>query len=130
MYKLRYVLFFSYLTFTIGSHADNCVPYNCAEENPSHCSMTIYAPKGHKVKITEATAKNGSAWQQEKIAELLDIGKIYTVERTIVDRSSTAVILSEVKDIRFNSVNFVDVCVLPENIKESHPDWIRYNAKK
>lgn len=71
--------------------------------------MDIYAKKGHKVKVTKETANNGLKSCKEMVADYLTIGKIYTVEQTIVHSSSTDVELVEIPDIYFNSVCFVDV---------------------
>lgn len=66
--------------------------------------MDIYAPKGTKVKCTTLSA--GYEIEQFKTKQYLEIGKEYTVEKTIVDRYRTEVYLQEFPDISFNSVFF------------------------
>ncbi len=113
-----------------GAAADTnhstCVPFVCQEQNPSRCTMDIYALEGHKIHVTEASAKNGYAYQQQLVAQYLVIGKVYTVERTFVSSSSTSVLLKEFPKTSFNSVNLVDVCVQSANDRKKHPDWDRY----
>lgn len=109
--------------------ADTCEPYVCEKKNPSHCSMDIYAPEGHRVKVVTATLGNGQEWQRKLVNKHLKLNKEYTIQRTHVSSSSTNVFLKEVEGIMFNSVNFVDVCILSESIKQEHPDWIRYQRR-
>lgn len=87
--------------------------------------MNIYAAKGYKVIVTEKSAKNGYKYDSEKVAEKLEIGRIYTVDHTIVHQSSTDVYLNEV-DGRFNSVNFEEVEPQSEEVTEEHRDLQRY----
>ena len=71
--------------------------------------MNIYAGRGHKVMVTEETAKYGYNYHKEMVKENLEIGKEYTVSYIEVSDSSTRVYLKEAPDHAFNSVNFVDV---------------------
>lgn len=70
--------------------------------------MNIHAEKGHRVKVTEITKNNGREDDKEKVKNILEIDKPYTVDRTIVHQSSTDVYLVGFPDICFNSVNFSD----------------------
>jgi hypothetical protein len=68
--------------------------------------MNIYAAKGARVVFSNPTA--GYPADQKHAREYLEVGKIYTVEQTIVDDWRTTVILQEVPDTGFNSVLFSD----------------------
>lgn len=91
-------------------------------------TMNIYATKGHKVKVTEETAKNGYPADAEKVKDL--IGRTLTVDNTDVGSSHTYVSFLELPGQRFNSVNFEDLepkddeCVIPAYIP-SLPEAIR-----
>lgn len=69
--------------------------------------MNIYAQKGHKIVFCHP--ENGYSSDQEQAAKLLKINHVYTVERTVVHRSSTDVELQEVPGEMFNSVLFEDL---------------------
>jgi len=68
--------------------------------------MNIYARKGDKVVFSNPDA--GYNPEQKRAREHLKIGKVYTVERTIVSDWRTTVILQEVPDTGFNSSFFDD----------------------
>ena len=89
--------------------------------------MNIYALEGHKVKVVEQTANSGYKEDVELIRKHCVIDKEYTVDYTIVHSSSTDVYLKEIPNIRFNSVNFVDVSYQSEHIDIQHNDWDLYN---
>lgn len=76
---------------------------------PGDKTMNIRAHPGTKIKVTEQTAQNGYTGDQEAVKKWLEIGKIYTVAYTIVGQSHTAVVLQELPERSFNSVNFVEV---------------------
>lgn len=76
---------------------------------PDNKTMNIRAHPGTKVKVTEQTAQNGYKGDQENIKKWLEIEKIYTVAYTEVGQSHTSVILQELPEKRFNSVNFIEV---------------------
>ena len=87
--------------------------------------MNIYALKGHKVKLVTFSA--GYEHEQETTQKHLELGKEYTVEKTVVHNWSTDVYLQEVLGIRFNSVFFVDVAPQPDEATINHPDYPFYN---
>lgn len=90
--------------------------------------MNIYALIGHKVIVTEQSANNGYDYHQEKVKEYLTIGKEYTVEKTIVHRSSTEVFLKEVPGQIFNSANFEDVNEQSKDKDKLHDCYHFYNS--
>jgi len=87
--------------------------------------MEIYVIKGHKVICDEMSM--GYVYHQEIAKKYLELGKIYTVKKTIVESSSTAVILQEIPDIEFNSTYFEDVEEQPEEDSKTHPDYPKYH---
>ena len=84
-------------------------------------TMCIYAPKGHKLKVTEQTFNNGYDLDKELITKYLEINKEYTVNFTNIGQSHTDVILKEFPDIAFNSVNFIDVNPVSKEDINKHP---------
>jgi len=91
--------------------------------------MNIYALEGHKVIMTEETAKNGYDYDKVELKKyLVQIDTIYTVERTEVGDCHTHVYLTEIPNVAFNSVNFEDVTEQPEDEDRLHPDWNYYNG--
>jgi len=72
-------------------------------------TMNIYSKKGDKIKVTINTKYNGYTYDKELVEKYLEIDKEYTVEKTIVDRYHTDVILQEFPNKMFNSVNFENV---------------------
>jgi len=52
---------------------------------------------------------NGYKIQQETAAKYLTINETYTVDKIIIDNSTTDVYLKEIKDIPFNSVLFSNI---------------------
>lgn len=87
--------------------------------------MNIYALNGHKVKLVTFSA--GYEHEQETAQKHLELGKEYTVEKTVVHNWSTDVYLQEVPGIRFNSVFFIDVAPQPDEATKNHPDYPFYN---
>jgi hypothetical protein len=92
--------------------------------------MNIWAISGHKVKVTEETIQNGRSYDQENIIKYLEPYKEYEVDFTDVHGSSTDVYLKGFPDIYFNSVNFIDVNIQPEESNKEHKDWKRYNSNR
>lgn len=88
--------------------------------------MNIFALNGHKVKVTEQSAKNGYDYNSEQIRKCLTIGEIYTIEKTIVMPSSTTIYLQEYPDTPFNSVNFEDVREQSKEEDKKHNDYPMY----
>ena len=91
--------------------------------------MNIYALPGHKVKVTERTKNNGYSGYDTR----LELEKEYTVDHTVVHRSSTDVFLVEFpadakRPMGFNSVNFEDVVPQSDEDSKKHPDWIKYHG--
>jgi len=76
---------------------------------PEDKTMNIRAHPGTKVKVTERTVQNGYTGDQEAVKKWLEIRKIYTVAYTEVGQSYTSVVLQELPERKFNSVNFVEV---------------------
>ena len=72
----------------------------------SRVTMDIYSPRGSKIKFIYPDS--GLDGDIEVAKNHLTIGQIYTVNRTIVHGSVTFVYLTEVPDIPFNSVQFVN----------------------
>lgn len=70
-------------------------------------SMNIYAPNGTKVRFVPGN--NGYESENKSAREILELDAIYTVDYTDVSGWSTAVILEEFPNKRFNSVLFEDV---------------------
>lgn len=89
--------------------------------------MNIFSLKGHRVKVTESSAKNGTDYDTRKVKDYLEIDKIYKVERTEVGAWRTDVYLQEIPDVTFNSVNFESITVQPKELDEAHPDYKKYN---
>ena len=71
-------------------------------------SMKLYAEKGHKVTVTEQSIKNGYDYDKQKAEKFLKVGEIYTIEKMEVHNLSSNVVLQELPEENFNSVNFVD----------------------
>ncbi len=69
--------------------------------------MNIYARKGDKVAFTKPKA--GYDADRYRSEQYLEVGKIYTVERVIIGGFSSKVILEEVSDVQFNTVQFTDL---------------------
>ncbi len=84
--------------------------------------MNIFALKGHKVRVTEETAKNGDSNDEKMVKKNLEIDKIYTVHRTSVHSWHTNVYLEEVAG-KFNSVMFEDVVKQSLGAGQLHPGW-------
>lgn len=84
-------------------------------------TMCIYAPEGHKVKVTEYTKNNGYQYDTDLVIKHLIVGQEYTVHHTIVDNTHTDVVLKEFPNIEFNSVNFVDVNPVSKEDMNKHP---------
>lgn len=83
--------------------------------------MNIYAQKGHKVICT--TLEHGYETEQKIAHKLINVGEIYTVEKTEVHNSNTDVYLQEVPDIPFNSVFFEDLDKIESENNYNHiPD--------
>jgi hypothetical protein len=89
--------------------------------------MNIWALEGHRVTVTEETAKYGDEFDQKQVEDNLKVGETYTVEFTIVGGFSTEVKLQELDGILFNSVNFEDVEEQSEEDDMRHPQWDEYN---
>lgn len=70
-------------------------------------SMNIYAPNGTKVRFVPGNS--GYESENKSAREILELDAIYTVDYTDVSGWSTAVILEEHPNKRFNSVLFEDV---------------------
>jgi hypothetical protein len=85
--------------------------------------MNIFALENHKVIVTEETSKCGFQGDQEQVQKLLEIGKEYTIEKTIVSSSYTSVFLKEFPNIVFNSVMFEDVVSQTEENDAKHLDY-------
>lgn len=71
--------------------------------------MNIYSKKGDHITVTKESIKSGYGCDIEKAKIHLSVGRIYTVEKTVVFHSRTKVYLQEIPDIEFNSVQFVNV---------------------
>lgn len=95
-------------------------------------TMNIYAKPGHKVIVTEESAKNGYRADQDKIRNVLEIGKVYIVDSIDVGDWETTVYL-EGQTLGFNSVNFEDY-EDPDELKKIHAvafaQWIHKYASK
>ena len=89
--------------------------------------MNIYALKGHKVRVTEASATNGYRNDADKVKRYLEIGEIYTVLTTHVDTYHSSVILEQKPKIVFNAVNFKCVFEQSDEDNRKHHDWKRFN---
>jgi predicted small secreted protein len=85
--------------------------------------MNIFALENHKVIVTEETSKCGFQGDQEQVQKLLEVGKEYTVDSTIVGGSYTTVILKEFPKTYFNSVMFEDVIPQSEEDDAKHMDY-------
>ena len=92
--------------------------------------MNVYALKGHKVKVTVASAKNGSASHQEAVKNHLKIDEEYTVKETMVNNSYASVLLNEIKSITFSSVSFVDIDQQSKEADMMHPDWNTWETEE
>jgi len=71
--------------------------------------MDIYSKQGSKVMVTSSTVSNGYTSDSDRVRELCEIDKPYTINHTEVGRYMTDIYLEEFPNIRFNSVNFVNV---------------------
>tara|TARA_R110002074_G_scaffold28069_1_gene80997 strand:+ start:168 stop:431 length:264 start_codon:yes stop_codon:yes gene_type:complete len=87
--------------------------------------MEIYALKGHQIICDDLDV--GYDYQKEIANKYLELGKIYTVEKTQVESSSTKVILQEIPGIEFNSTCFEDVEEQSEEDSKKHPDYPKYH---
>jgi hypothetical protein len=87
--------------------------------------MNIYAINGHKVVCSTFDA--GYDHDKEVVRKHLEIGKVYTIDYTIIDSWSTDVYLVEFPNVKFNSVFFEDVDEQSNENTKSHPDYLRYN---
>lgn len=90
-------------------------------------NMEIYAKRGQKVIVTKRTAHNGYDSQEQDVAKHLQIGKIYTVEKTEVHSSSTTVQLKEFPNKNWNSVNFIDYVDKP--LKDDFHEPAEFNGE-
>ncbi len=90
--------------------------------------MNIYALKGHKVRCTQLDSPY--EYQTERAKKHLEIGKVYSVERTEVRSSSTNVVLQEIPNVEFNSTLFEDVEAQSEEDNQKHPDYWKYHDKE
>ena len=70
--------------------------------------MNIYAKSGHKVVVTEEGMRSGYEPHIAIAKQYLTVGKVYTVDRTVVDNYHTDVFLQEIPGVAFNSVHFED----------------------
>ncbi len=86
--------------------------------------MNIFALKGYRVKVTEKTANNGTSSDKEKVKELLEVDKVYTVDHTDVHASNTNVYLIEFPDVVFNSSSFEGITIQPRELTMYHKDVI------
>jgi hypothetical protein len=86
-------------------------------------TMNIWALKGHRITVTEDSAKNGYEYDKQSVKDL--IGKILVVERTSVSSSSTDVYIKGYAG-RFNSVMFVDVDTQSSEKNKEHEDYKRW----
>jgi len=87
--------------------------------------MEIYALKGHQIICDDLDV--GYDYHKEIAKKYLELGKIYTVEKTQVESSSTTVILKEIPGIEFNSTCFEDVEEQSEEDSKKHPDYPKYH---
>lgn len=78
-------------------------------------SCNIYAKYGDKVMVTKQSAHNGYDSDKEKVGNLLEIGKIYHINKANAGQSSTTVTLQEVPEAHFNSVNLIDYVSQPND---------------
>ena len=101
------------------------IPKKELENQPN--LMNIYALRGHGVVVTEETAQHGHEFQMDLVKKHLKIGKVYSVEKTIVNLSRSTVYLKGFPYISFNTVNFVDAQAQSSEDDMKHPDWIKYN---
>lgn len=69
-------------------------------------SMNIFAEKGTKV---EFKGEGGYDYQIEDAKQHLELGKIYTIDSTIIGGWETSVSLEEIPCLKFNSVMFAEV---------------------
>ncbi len=76
-------------------------------------SMDIYAKRGSNVLVTKETAHNGYNDDSEQVEAHLQIGKLYTIHKIIVESSSTTVYLREFPELSWNSVNFINYVPKP-----------------
>jgi hypothetical protein len=84
--------------------------------------MNIYASNGFQV----VCADNPNTSDNEKVSKHLEVGKIYTVQRTIVSSWSTDVWLREIPGVSFGSSNFNDLKSQSAENDAKHPDWAIY----
>ena len=90
-------------------------------------SMNIYSLNGHKVKLE--TLEAGHDWQKEIVKKHLVVGRIYTVDYTVVHNSNTEVYLQEFPGVEFNSVFFEDVKKQFKYDDRKHPHYFFYNRR-
>jgi hypothetical protein len=87
-------------------------------------SMNVYAKRGFKVIVTEGSAERGHDSDVAKITNLLEVGKVYTIDYTRVYPCHTTVRLEEVPGVDFNSVNFIDFSPKQSEADDKkHSDW-------
>ena len=89
--------------------------------------MEIYALKDHLVQYVSPS------WSyylptKENAIQHLELGNIYTVERTKVGRSATTVFLRGFDNILFSTSQFIDAVKQPEHYKQGHIDYWYYSG--
>ncbi|MCK5465961.1 hypothetical protein KAI56_00475 [Candidatus Parcubacteria bacterium] len=97
-------------------------------------SMNMYALPGHKVIITQEmldgiySILGGEEKKAEEKKEIkdkgLEIGKVYTVEKTEVHGSHTDLFLKEFPNKIFSHSYFSDVKKQSPELDKQHPDWV------
>lgn len=75
--------------------------------SPDEDYMDINSPPGTKVTVSYLSLLNGSETYKKRAKEHLNLGRIYTVNRTEVHQWYTEVYLKEIPDVAFSSVQFV-----------------------
>lgn len=91
--------------------------------------MNIWALKGFKVKVTEESIKNGYDIDVADAQKYLKVNQTYTVNKTHIGNCNTGVELIELPGIIFNSTQFEDITIQPEELNQNHPDYEKFQRK-
>lgn len=86
----------------------------------------IYALRGFKLRITSVSEDlmHGTG---KAAMEHLEIGKIYTVDKTEVHSWHTEYYFQEIPGIPFTAFESDDITTQSEQDDKKHPDWKRFN---
>lgn len=89
--------------------------------------MNIFALPGFKVKVTRMWAFYTYKVGNRIHKGYLELGKLYTVDRTEVHDYRTTLWLKEIPGVALDASHFTDHIAQNPVDDAKHPDWLRYN---